>query len=92
MREARPYLENHRVRILYFGAHTHSTDNTTHVDLSLRRPGWLDFCIGGGGGWACDGPQGFVVGEVLDDGRVTNVRIHRMSSKLCCRGNHNRGR
>ena len=73
--------------VVWSGAHTHSTDNTTNVDHGLRRPGWHDFCIGGGGGWACDGPQGFVVGEILEDGKVTNVHIKHMPNHLCCRGN-----
>ena len=77
-------LKNPNVHILYFGAHVHSTDNTTNVDPELRRPGWHDFCIGGGGGWACDGVQGFVVGEVKEDGRVANLRMHHASVAECC--------
>ena len=86
-----PYLSNRDVPILYFGAHVHSTDNTSNVAPSLRRSGWQDFCIGGGGGWACDGPQGFVSGEVLGNGRVTNVRIKLMPMSTCCRGNPHNG-
>lgn len=55
---------NPNVHVLYFGAHVHSTDNTTNCHTASRRAGWRDFCVGGGGGWACDGSQGFVVGEV----------------------------
>ena len=82
-------LNNPRVHILYFGAHVHSTDNTTNVHSELRRTGWRDFCIGGGGGWACDGQQGFVVGEVLDNGRVTNLRIEWLPNSVCCLANPN---
>lgn len=83
-------MSNPRVHILYFGAHVHSTDNMTHVDHSARRPGWNDFCVGGGGGWACDGPQGFVVGEVQADGKVANLRIKTMANHECCVANPNR--
>ena len=73
--------------ITFFGAHVHSTDNTSHVDHSARRHGWRDFCVGGGGGWACDGPQGFVVGEVLDTGRIVNLRMKLMPMRDCCFAN-----
>lgn len=80
-------LASPNVHVLYFGAHVHSTDNTTTVHREARRLGWHDFCVGGGGGWACDGHQGFVVGEVLDNGRVANLRIHQMPDSQCCMSN-----
>ena len=55
------------------------------------RPGWSEYCVGGGGGWACDGPQGFVSGEVLENGRVANLRIVHADDRVCCVENH-RGR
>ena len=85
-------LKSPRVQILYIGAHVHSTNNDTSVHDAARRHGWREFCVGGGGGWACDGPQGFVVGEVRSDGRVDNVRIKLISNALCCRQNPQAGR
>ena len=80
-------LTNPNVHIVYFGGHVHSTDNTSNVQRSFRRHGWYDYCVGGGGGWACDGPQGFVVGEVLDTGRITNLRFKMMPNRDCCVNN-----
>mgnify|MGYP006142918743 CR=1 FL=1 len=82
-------LSNPNVDILYFGAHVHSTDNVSNVNPGLRRKGWHDFCVGGGGGWACDGMQGFVAGEILENGRVANLRmIHVANNKCCIRNPH----
>ena len=62
-------LKNPRVKISYFAGHVHATDNVTNVNSRMRRHGWTDYCVGGGGGWACDDAhtgvsQGFVTGEV----------------------------
>jgi prepilin-type processing-associated H-X9-DG protein len=62
-------LKNPRVNIAFFGGHVHATDNVTNVDKTMRRHGWNDYCVGGGGGWACDNAhtgvsQGFVTGVV----------------------------
>jgi hypothetical protein len=83
-------MNNPNVNIVYFGAHVHSTDNNTNVHHPARRPGWNDFCIGGGGGWACDGHQGFVVGEVMDNGRIVNLRMKFVSDHICCKANPRR--
>ena len=80
-------LTRPNVHIVYFGAHVHSTDNHSNVLAQARRPGWRDFCVGGGGGWACDGHQGFVIGEVLDSGRVVNLRMKHVTDRLCCISN-----
>ena len=77
--------------ITYFGAHVHSTDNMTNVNHGHRRDGWRDFCVGGGGGWACDGLQGFVMGDILDNGRVANVHMRHIPRNKCCRGNPHGG-
>jgi hypothetical protein len=63
----------------------------TRPPSQARRAGWHDFCIGGGGGWACDGHQGFVVGEVLDTGKITNLRIKLLSDHVCCKSNPHGG-
>jgi prepilin-type processing-associated H-X9-DG protein len=68
-REFLNLLKNPRVNVAYFGGHVHATDNVTNVNKDMRRHGWNDYCIGGGGGWACDkgdprASQGFVTGEV----------------------------
>ena len=75
---------NPHVHVLYIGAHVHSTDNTSNVHSGSRRKGWRDFCVGGGGGWACDGHQGFMVGEVLEDGKVSNLRLKMIDDSTCC--------
>ena len=87
------------VSITYFSGHVHSTDNTTNVNTGLRRHGWNDFCVGGGGGWACDDSiwvggevgfspsQGFVAGEIRSDGMVVNLKLEMIPDKMCCRGN-----
>lgn len=80
-------LRNPRVRIANFGGHVHSTDDSRSVDRSYARSGWSDWCVGGGGGWACDGHQGFVVGEVLSNGRVANLRVRLVSDGACCLSN-----
>ena len=80
-------LQNPNVHVVFFGGHVHSTDNTSNVQRAFQRPGWHDYCVGGGGGWACDGPQGFVVGEVLDNGRVANLRFEMMANRDCCMPN-----
>ena len=74
-------LKAANVDMVYFGAHVHATDNMTYVSQELRRPGWRDFCVGGGGGWACDrnpympASQGFVTGVVRSDGRVIDLKF-----------------
>ena len=90
-------LHNPRVKIAFFGGHVHATDNTTNVDHGLRRHGWNDYCVGGGGGWACDYPhtqpvdvsQGFVTGEVRSDGQVANFRFEHVPDSICCELNAN---
>ena len=82
-------LKNPRVNIVYFGGHVHATDNVTNVNKDMRRPGWKDYCVGGGGGWACDDAhtgvsQGFVVGEVMSDGTATNFRFEMVPDRECC--------
>ena len=42
-------LSNPRVHIAFFGGHVHATDNVTNVKHGLRRHGWNDYCVGGGG-------------------------------------------
>ena len=83
-------LRNPKVSIVYFGGHVHATDNITNVHHGLRRHGWNDFCVGGGGGWACDAnpgmpsSQGFVSGVVKSDGSLTNFRFHMAADSECC--------
>ena len=87
-------LNNPRVHITYFGGHVHATDNVTNVNPALRRNGWNDFCVGGGGGWACDdahtwASQGFVTGVVYNDGSVGEFRFEMKEDSACCFLNNN---
>ena len=48
----------------------------------------IEWTVGGGGGWSCDGPQGIVVGDVITaTGEVVNARILRVEWNDCCRRN-----
>ena len=88
-------LTSSRVHVTFFGGHVHSTDNhsawdSKHgkrtVDLYTSRTGWREYSVGGGGGWACDGLQGVVAGEVLSNGRVDNLRFIMATEDECCVG------
>ena len=90
-------LKNPRVKIAYFAGHVHSTDNKTNVNPSMRRHGWNDYCVGGGGGWACDDAhtgvsQGVVVGEVMSNGKVVNLRFEMVPDRDCCFWNPHGGK
>ena len=43
--------------------------------------------VGGGGGWACDGHQGFVSGVVKSDGSVGEFEFHMAEDTVCCMPN-----
>jgi hypothetical protein len=82
-------LKHTNVKIAYFGGHVHATDNKTNVNPEMRRNGWHDYCVGGGGGWACDDAhtgisQGFVTGEVRSDHTLTNFQFHMVPDRDCC--------
>ena len=88
-------LKDPEAKIAFFAGHVHSTDNTTNVQKELGRPGWSDYCVGGGGGWACDAPrkrawptQGFVTGVVKSDGSVGDFEFHMKADSECCAGPH----
>merc|ERR1712151_326366 len=55
--------DNSSHHIEYFGGHRHSVDQFSTVSTAPNN-NWL---VGGGGGWGCDGPVGFLVGEIADD-------------------------
>ncbi|CAJ1387273.1 unnamed protein product [Effrenium voratum] len=58
-------LERH---VEYFGGHRHNVDQESTTSIKPSNS-WL---VGGGGGWSCDGrQQGFLVGEIFDDGSMT---------------------
>lgn len=72
-------LRDDRRHIQYFGGHRHNVDheNTTSIAPNVN---WL---VGGGGGWSCDGSQqGFVVGEIFS----TTMRTHPVlvPTSACC--------
>jgi len=77
-------LSHPQVKIVYFGAHRHTTDNTTVLPTGTN-PNWV---VGGGGGWSCDGTatnnQGVVVGELLSDGSIENMRLLTVPRSQCC--------
>lgn len=75
--------------ITYFGAHRHATcgDWCSHPIYPT-----VQWTVGGGGGFSCDGDQGFVVGDVLGDGTVLNTRFVEVSREACCEKNeHGKG-
>ena len=64
----------------YFGGHRHNVDQTSTTPI-LPNNNWL---VGGGGGWSCDGKeQGFVVGEIFEDGRI-ETRPVLVNHCFCC--------
>ena len=73
--------DNTRHHIEYFGGHRHNVDQRSTRSISPNN-NWL---VGGGGGWSCDGQeQGFVVGELLPEGRVV-TRAVLIKYDACCR-------
>lgn len=68
-----PELSNvSRSSIVYFGGHRHNVDQRTVASISPHTS-WLS---GGGGGWSTDGEQqGFVVGEIMEDGEVKTYLV-----------------
>jgi len=69
-----------RHHVEYFGGHRHDVDQeSTHTIAPNNN--WL---VGGGGGWGCDGSkQGFVVGEISHDSRLTTYSVLVDSAKCC---------
>jgi len=78
-------LRSHETRISYFGGHRHATaaHESGYAGTASIAPNrnWL---TGGGGGWACDGQQGFLVGEIMADGRAVNVETVLIDDARCC--------
>mmetsp|Transcript_10084 Transcript_10084/g.28499 ORF Transcript_10084/g.28499 Transcript_10084/m.28499 type:complete len:166 (-) Transcript_10084:113-610(-) len=66
--------------VAYFGGHRHNVDQTTTISIAPN-DNWL---TGGGGGWSCDGSQqGFVVGEIAQDGTLTTRPVLVPQSQCC---------
>jgi len=66
--------------ITYFGGHRHNTDKTTVASTAPNK----NWCVGGGGGWSCDGhEQGFVVGEIYEDGSISTYEV-LVDWRVCC--------
>jgi len=74
-----------RQHVEYFGGHRHNVDQTSTISTAPNS-NWL---VGGGGGWSCDTPkgeqpqQGFVVGEIGDDGTLA-TRSVLVDASVCC--------
>lgn len=66
--------------ILFLGGHRHNIDQTSTTSIQPNE-NWL---VGGGGGWSCDGPsQGFLVGEIGSDDKLTTYP-ELVEESLCC--------
>jgi len=66
--------------ITYFGGHRHNVDQTSTWQITPNT-NWL---VGGGGGWSCDGKeQGFVVGEIDADYKVSTYAV-LVDFEICC--------
>jgi len=73
-------LKDGSKHIEYFGGHRHNVDQTTTIPISPNN-NWV---VGGGGGFGCDGAnQGFVVGEVDKDSKITTYPV-LVSREVCC--------
>lgn len=72
--------DNSKHDIFYFGGHRHNTDNYT----TMRTGPNVNWVVGGGGGWSCDGKQqGFVVGEIAPDARIQTYSV-LVDYDTCC--------
>lgn len=75
-----------RTKITYFGGHGHNVDQ--HQTSISPNVNWM---VGGGGGWGCDGPdQGFVVGTIYSDGTLTTQSV-LVAPSTCCYNFRNDG-
>jgi len=72
-------LRDQRHNILYLGGHRHSTDSSSVLQIWPHQS-WV---VGGGGGLSCDGPQGFLVGEIDANDNIKTYPIH-VPPGVCC--------
>ena len=71
--------DNSSHEIQYFGGHRHNTDQSSTKPIAPN----VDWLVGGGGGWSCDGQQqGFVVGYITESGMTTESVLVPPSE--CC--------
>lgn len=71
-----------RHHVEYFGGHRHDVDQES-TRSTWPNNNWL---VGGGGGWGCDGSkQGFVVGEIDHNSKLTTYSVLVDMSKCCSR-------
>jgi len=80
----RALSNNSKHHIEYFAGHRHNVDQSSTTSTAPNN-NWL---VGGGGGWGCEGyapqNQGFVVGEIHDDGTITTYSV-LVDTSECCR-------
>jgi len=72
--------DNSKHDVFYFGGHRHNTDQFSTASIAPN----VNWLVGGGGGWSCDGQeQGFVVGEIGEDYSIKTYSV-LVDYEVCC--------
>ena len=76
------WLLSQNVRATYISAHVHATYE--EEPKNRYAPHVRGFVVGGGGGWACDGYQGYLSADIDTYGNIQNVELHKIPWSRCC--------